>query len=573
MKVTSPVGWLAAVPLLCAALAGVWGVAALWSPGLMPGRGAGALLLCGSILALALAGRQKWTWRSPQPWLVAALVWQGVALAGWTIAREPGLLWWGERCGAMLTALGICAWCQGRPSEPLLRGLAGLGAGCLIIGAITPPAIAASWISGYDLPFGNPNFVVGAALPLLGLTLPFITDIKWAMIAGCGLSAAVVLGTGWASGDACRAVWPGLAAMIGLSVILRLPVRCHGWIIGVGEIAVLTVFAVLIVGVIPTPASSPSTGYRVALWRCAIEATAQAPVLGGGPASALITLPEQADAPQAWLYVPSYPEHAHNEYLQALLDGGVINAGLLLVAVALVLLPLWRRRREPGCAALLLAWAGVLTQALIESHLSQPGPLLLLALLAGVTWAVTGQVERIEARMPVPARAIAAVLISALLFAQISREFTDGGSPTMIEIRAQRRMQKAPTDHLAIAAEADAVRARLGDLDVWVTTEAVARAKAKDFAHAENLVRGQLLRLPVDPGALDLGLRLRDRHRAKGESAEAFALGQELMQARQRALAALAAVPVNDGTSTVRAQIMSLLERIDDSVQKPSPRE
>lgn len=555
--VTSPIGWFAALPLLCVVLAVIWGAAADVHPGMVPGRAAGLVLLGGCILALALPRQQTWTWRSPQPWFILALAWQGVALAGWTIAREPGLVWWGERCGALLTALGVCAWCQGRPAEPLLRGLAGTGAGCLIIAAITPLGVAGGWITGPDLPFGNPNFVVGGALPLLGLAIPFIRDAKWAVIATCGAAAAVVLGTGLVSGDACRAVWPGLAAIAGLALIMRLPVNWHARCIALGEVVVLIGFVLLLLGVIPTPASSPSTGYRVSLWRCAIESFSHAPLVGGGPASSLITLSEQADAPLAWLHVPSYPEHAHNEYLQALLDGGIINAALLLLAVLLLLAPLWRRRDESVCAALLLAWAGVLTQATIESHLSQPGPLLLLALLAGVTWAQTGTAAG-ESRFPL--RAVGAVLVGALLFAQATREYTDGGSPTMIEFRALKRIAAKPDDHLSAAAEADAVRTRLGNLDVWVTREAIEQAKAKDFVQSENLVLIQLARLPLDPDAIDLALRLRDRHRAHAEISPALDAG--LLQARAAGERFLQLVPAQPRTEALRARLAILYPRI-----------
>ena len=565
---TAPSRWLAVAPLLCVALSALYGWGSV-HPGMMPGRSASVLLLCGCIVVLAFPARLNWSWRSPQPWLVAALVWQGIALAGWTVAREPGLLWWGERCAALLTALGVCAWCQEpdaqgrrRPIEQQLRALAGAGASCLILAAITPRAVAEQWPTGIDLPFGNPNFVVGGALPLLGLCLPFICDAKWIVIAFCGLAAAVVLGTGLVSGDACRAVWPGLAAMLGLAVILRLPARSHGWIIGVGEIAVVVGFVLLIAGIIPIPDESPSTGYRVEVWRSALEASAQAPLLGTGPASSLIVLQQQPHSPLAWLHVPSYAEHAHQEYLQAVLDGGLINAALLLVAVLMMVSPLWRRRAEPACAALLIAWAGVLTQAMIESHLSQPGPMLLLALLAGVTWSHTATAVKVGG---IPWRMLCAIPIAALMLAQISREFYDGGSPTMIEYRANLRIEAAANDHLLAAAEADGVRARLGDLDLWLTREAISRAKAKEFDQAETLIHDQLNRLPLDPDALDLALRLRDRHVARGESSEAAEIDHTLHVAMARAQAALAIVPFHTRTADLRARLAELFQRIEHS--------
>ena len=554
MNLRTPIPWLAAQPFVLGGLMLLWAWGAVVHPGMQLGRGAGALLLVGCLLALALPGRLTWHWRGPQLWLALALVWQAIALAGWAVVREPGLLWWGERAAALLTAIGVALWTRGQPPEWLLAATASVGAGCLVLCAGSAQAWALEWPTGPEIPFGNPNFVVGSALPLLGLGL-VAGRTRWRWSLAAGVAAAVILGTGFASGDAVRAVWPILGAMLGSWLLLKLPSRSHLWVVGVSEMAVLGALALLILGVITVPHAAPSTGYRVELWRSALQAIGQAPWFGTGPASGIVVLQEQLAFPAAWLWVPSYAEHAHQEYLNVVMEGGVVLGCLLLAGLLATLIPLWQRRAEPVSQALLIAWAGVLTAAMIESHLGQPGPLLLLALLAGITWSQTQPITSTENR---PQQG-AALLIAVLCFAQLAREFTDGGSPTMIEFRAGSRLAAAADQHAAADITAE-IRRRLGDLATLPTIEGIARAKAKQFPQAEDLAILQLQRLPVDPDAVDLALRLRDRHRQRAEACPQ--LDAALEQARARGSQLLLDVPTTPKSVDLRARLAVLYPRI-----------
>jgi O-antigen ligase len=585
-----PVPWLLALPALAAACVLLWGKGAELHPGMQPGRAAGAFLLVGTVIALVLPSRLRWSWSSPWPWLTAALLWQGASVIGWAVVREPGLVWLSERAAGLLTAIGLAAWFRGTPGERLLPAVGACAAGMLVLGVVSGGPWAGAWMTGPDLPFGNPNFLVGGALPLLGLTLPFLRRPSALIACGLGLAAAVIIGSGKLSGDACRAVWPGLVALFGLWAILQLPARSHGWILAIGEIGVLLLFAGLISGLVALPDASPSSHYRLAIWRAAFDAIGQHPLLGTGPASAIVVLQEQIGSPVAWLWVPSYAEHAHNEYLNAVIDGGVIGASLLLAGLLLTLVPLWRRRAEPAAQALLIAWGGVLTQAMIESHLSQPGPVLLLAVLAGATWALTGQesatVGTASGSHPTPSGAspvaprradsavvpaiapsasspgylvqvFAAVLVAATSFAMLAREFSDGGSPTMIEFRAERRMEAEPANAPVIA---DEVRKRLGSLDRWLTLEAKARHEHHDDPGAAVLVIEQLARLPVDPQAVGLALILRDGRRKANQRFDD--LQSALEQARRDGTALMQEVPELPRTAQLRAVLKRLYLRI-----------
>lgn len=549
----TPIPWLAGVPLLAVGAMLLWNWGALNHPGMQLGRGVGLLLLVGCLLSLVLPVRLRWDWRSPLPWLALALGWQVLALAGWAVVREPGIVWVGERAVALLTAMGVAAWCRTGDLDRIALALAAAGAGCLALCAISPPGWSGTWPTGPDIPFGNANFVVGGSLPLLALALPSLRRAAGGAVLALGLAAAVVLGLGLLSGDAARAALLGLGAMVGTWCILRLPARSHGRIFGIGEVATILGLALLISGVLPVPGDAPSNAYRVHLWQAACQAIQQAPFIGSGPASGIVVLQDQAASPLAWLCVPSYAEHPHQEFLNALVEGGLVQAWLLLAGLLATLAPVWRRRSEPLCEALLIAWAGALTLMLVESHLGQPGPLLLLALLAGLTWACTqeeGPAGSPTTRFAIP---LAVVLAGALQFALLAREFSDGGSPTMIEARALRAMEAEPARRGEIAAE---VRRRIGDLDTWLTVEGVAEARARRFPQAEALAIEQLARLPVDDGALDLALRLRNRLRTLGQ--EHGHLDAALQAARIRGVALLGRIPVNDKNRARRERLAAL---------------
>jgi O-antigen ligase len=219
-----------------------------------------------------------------------------------------------------------------------------------------------------------------------------------------------------------------------------------------------------------------SATYRIHLWRAAMEACwSWHGLVGHGVGSSVAVLIEQPAYAEAFRAVPSYAEHAHHEVLQALLDGGLVNLGLLTAALVATLKPLWQQRHDH----LLAAWAVVIVLALIESHLSQPIALLGLALLAGTSWRHAPSVA-VPSPIPFAAAAGLALLLSL-------RDAVDGGNPPMLEARAHARLDRL-RDPAARLAELDRLRARVGPLD-WI-----------DLARARELKR--LGRLPEAAAAL-----------------------------------------------------------------------
>lgn len=128
-------------------------------------------------------------------------------------------------------------------------------------------------------------------------------------------------------------------------------------------------------------------GGRYTIWTAAFDAFRHFPFTGTGFGTFLTVEP---------LYRPIgteqtiVHEHAHNEYLEALVEGGLIRFLLTLTLVWLVLRSGWKalqpRRRDSKQALILGAWAACITmavQSIGEFGIHVPAVTLLLAVTAG----------------------------------------------------------------------------------------------------------------------------------------------------------------------------------------------
>lgn len=510
--------------------------------GIMPARaivgvlGAAALGACAAVLA----GRAlpAWSWRAPLPWFLLALGWQALALALWSPLPDPGGLLVAERAAGLAVAVAVAAW---QPSwwALALWALAILGGDVLAQHVAAVPAHC-----GPAAPFGNQNFNAAAA-PLavlaVGLAWPALRTARHAgagtwIAAGIGLLAlasAVVMGLPEPIGRGTRAIWLAMAAGLGTWLVLGLPRLLGPALVAAGFAIVLAVQGACVAGWLPVTGGGPSWEQRIWFWRGSLRAIFESPIIGIGPGGTLDALQRVPEACGHWLAVPSFAEHAHNEWLQVFLDGGVVNAALVATGLVLTLLPLWRRRRSPAARALLAAWAGLLAHALAESHLSQPGAVWCAALLAGASW---GWV-----RSTAPARLSEApgflvqvgtvglgLLTAALMGWMAVRDFGPGGSPPMLWRRyfSDADRFEAAGRWREAAASLAALRARNGPLDDLLWREARLRLiSCKDLppamvaaeqAEAERLVTEQLRRLPVAAGGLRLGRHLAEERRRLG---------------------------------------------------------
>lgn len=557
-------------------------------PGMQPARG---VLLWFALLAL-VAGWWLWRrpavdpaagawWSRPWWWALAALAWQGLALS-WAPVSEPGMLWLAERTAALAVALGLACVAGGNVRAVLALGMG--GALLLIItclGRISVPGDPPTQLGhllqiGTDPPTGLPNFAIGAGVPLLAaLAAAVASGPRWGAAAGCagllGVAATVVMALGVLSGDTARGGWIGLAAIVAATGLLavergRLAPRWAlalvlALVAGAAAATALLAFDQRLVTAVL--GDSPSSSQRAWIWSACCESLAGwAALVGHGPGATIAVLPQQPSFVGIYLAVPSWVEHAHHEPLQALMDGGLVNVLLLAGTVITTLLPLWRRRREPACRALLAAWVGFAALAGIEATWSQPGPVLALGLLAGVSWSCA--LTQPAAARPGRAWAGLAVVAAVALTISAAREPWYGGAPTSLVMRAGKAWEAAlaAKDWTAYDQVTLQLHRRLGPLDdlAWREAEAAARRGDADLATACAL--DQLARLPIHASTITLLYRLGAYAERHDQPQRAKRIAEALEIAKPRIRHWLATVPANDKNRTLRERLEQVLAQL-----------
>lgn len=616
---------LAGLPLLllpfCAMLLGYGRAAHVVT---MPGRGAAGLMaliaIIGGLWLLLSGGSARhriMAWFHPAWFAALAVLW----LLVWYLAGSPapaaGLIRVSERGGALGLALVVSALLIGRIDSRIVIGLGAAGAtilGCTVLADLPAEGgvLGDSLGIGRSTPFGLTNFAVGGAMPLLAAAVILaglavrnllspgqsgpdqvhqdgplsrrlgsadteVPEPAWSAqqvtaavaVVAVGVAASLCLALGFPSGDPARGAWIGLAAIGAVLVWTWLPARWHLPTALLGGLAVIIAQGALVYDPGLIHGAEGSTAQRLWFARCAVESAGDPVSLlcGHGPATAIAVLPAQTSFGGAWLSVPSFPEHAHHEVLDLLVDGGLVLIGLLAVALIATLLPLWRRRSDPVCAGLLGAWAVAGGLSLIESHLSQPGPLFCLALLAGASWAAAAGAREVaavpspeitadhgQATSAGPTRwfgllALAGGVWLAVVFAQ---DFRGGGPPQVRWVVAMGQVRRADqsNDPAAALAALDRLRVDLGPLDTLDGMRAMYLGQLNRFDEAVAALILQVNRNPVDAGSLALLRRIRER----ADGAQAQALDAVLNKVRPLAAASLAKAPNSRQESAQNAQ-------------------
>ena len=220
----------------------------------------------------------------------------------------------------------------------------------------------------------------GGSLAMLGCLMAMLIALA-ATLSRSGfvaLIAAAVVGTSLSRRDHRRGLWVGVAVAAAL-------VAVAAWLNVQG-------LAQRITTTLSTP--DPDTVGRLTIWRDTLRIVRAFPVFGTGVGTF-------ADA--MFLYQQTARQvlfnHAHNEYLQVLTEGGAIMlaivfaGGVLLVRAARVGLAgdhgPHRYIRIGACAAL----AGVAVQSIWETGLRAPANLLLAAILAALAVRPLGRRE------------------------------------------------------------------------------------------------------------------------------------------------------------------------------------
>jgi hypothetical protein len=529
----------AAVPLLLLPLLLVAGNAVYWVLGQPdPWRSAEVLLGLGALAAAAGAwwrprpaaipvpavGIGRWP---PSTWLLALLVWLAISLA-WSAHPALGVIGLAERAAALAAALGIAALTARRPLPVWVLPV--IGAAVLVLAATSgirlreggltqPPSYLGNWLLGpgaarprvAEQPFGLNNFNLAAA-PLLAVALGALVArgdatsgrrpvVVLGGIFAAGLAALVIIGGGVGTDHSTTAAWYVLLAMAGAASALRLPRR---WA-PVAYVAVVAVPLLIQLGCVAAArlpvAVPPSIIDRFGIWLGARDAFLAAPLFGYGTGTGAVAISSQPIRAIGWLAVPGFPEHAHHEAAQFLLDGGLLALLLILPAIWLTLRALWRRRDEPLVAGLLTGWAVALCQSLVESHLAQPGPLLLLALLAGTSWGVAARPAGTAAAPSAPVGGdrwpllLLALVATVGIGATIRRTHAWRGPAGLDHHHTMQQVAAATTATEKLQLLSD-LEERIGDVDAFAW-ERIRLLAATDPAAALPLACGFGARLPI----------------------------------------------------------------------------
>lgn len=536
-----PGWWIAAIPLLLLPCCWLWWGASSLNPGVAIGRSAQVLLMASALLVLLRRPGDAWP-PAVIP-LFLALAWQSLSLS-WCDLPEQGLLAVMTRATACAAAIGLTAWLtrQPEPNLPAFIGVAGL---MLLAMTTTPFALVAPLLRlGVDAPLGNPNLNVHVSFPLMCCGLAFLLATaprRGLLMAAAALPISLFLFMGWAASSSCRSIGPLAVTAVCAVLVLRLPAKWHGPLLAGGGVLLIAAWVASFSGAIDPTRVDSSIAQRIFTWRAGCEALAGPQLVTGyGPAACLAVLPLQPSHNGFWLSQEAWNHHVHNEPLMVLLDGGLVLAGLLCWALFLTIRPLWRRRGEPACAALLVGWITAACGMLFDVHLSEPGGLLLPALLASATWVLAPGERAPQLAIPawLPATPALAMLVCAL-----SELLGDGGAAASVHHRALARMERL--DDAGRLEELERMRRRIGPLDTIDYGRALLLGRLGRQEESTAALILQLRKLPCDCAALALAAKVRRAGRATPELIAAEAA------ARSEAAHWLAAVP-HTGSNEVR---------------------
>lgn len=187
--------------------------------------------------------------------------------------------------------------------------------------------------------FANGNHFATLLLAAIPLVAALVTA-RWrsarkqsdrSMTIALGLAAAAVIAIGMLiNGSAAMLLLgPPVIAATAL-MVMRLPQkRVRQGMMGVGALLMVATAAVALAGeALPSWGTSASIATRVEYWSQTLRATADNPVTGSGFGTfrKVYNRSEDPGAVDRW-----YANHAHNEYLELLLEGGVPAVMVLLI--------------------------------------------------------------------------------------------------------------------------------------------------------------------------------------------------------------------------------------------------
>jgi O-antigen ligase len=234
--------------------------------------------------------------------------------------------------------------------------------------------------------FGNPNFVAAWLAAVLPLTIflpdgPGSSTRGWPLfrIAAGLLQISAIFATG------SRAPILGFVAAGGWLLSRRGGLKLR-WVLSV------LAFCILLLWFSPARSLGKTVAGRVYIWRIALSHATQIPLTGFGPGAFSLRyaqwetdhIRENPQGPDAAFF--GIQDHAHNDYVEFLVDYGIVGLCAFFAAIGLAASSLFRRSLSPlehGIGASLLVFLAV---AAVDFPLHRPAELYLFWTQLALLW-------------------------------------------------------------------------------------------------------------------------------------------------------------------------------------------
>jgi O-antigen ligase len=389
------------------------------------------------IVDVALAALLGWSWAGlvPLPPAVVNLLTPGSASFHQTMALRPfdASAWRplslvpaaGLDAAIILTAACFCYWSVReatghRGARALIQGVALIGAAGTLLAVLHPVLFPGGLIYGVWRPYAAVAQPIGpiisrnhfaafmlTAVPLIGGYLGWRARARWAghslrqsSVRALTDAQALLMFAALAITVAGVMLSQSRAGAIGLAAASLLALT-GGWrefgARGRAGLAVLVVGLLLAAFFVASPANvmtrlsgtaDDQWGGRPMIWRATLELVRRYPVTGVGYGAYEGAMPVYQPEPRGFLI-----NHAHNQYLEVLAEGGVIGVGIAgVLLVGLVGLYRRRLRHDPGPhtyvrQGAMVGLSGLAVQCVWETPFLTPTVLLLAACAAGIATA------------------------------------------------------------------------------------------------------------------------------------------------------------------------------------------
>jgi O-antigen ligase len=339
----------------------------------------------GACAVLGSAARQRFTSRAPAvaslgavvvlwltPWAIASLVGEFASLEALALGVF-GALW----------ALVLChlVYDKGALAAAQVLGTTGVALVTLLQAGGIDPVRAAGWVPAvagasprlalYGT-LGNPNFVAA----LMSGTVPLTAWLVATMPAGRRR---------WLAGAALACQVLALAATGSRGGALGLTVGALVWAaFNPGRRSSALALAGIAIGglllaVSPARPLGETFRGRVYIWNVAWEHAWEHPLVGHGPGAFEVLYPawerdvrQRAGTGEGPAQFAGPQQHAHNDYLEALVERGLPGTVSLAAVVCIALVAGWRGRERGPAAAGAAGVAAVAAVALVDFPLSRP---------------------------------------------------------------------------------------------------------------------------------------------------------------------------------------------------------